>query len=93
MIKIVFFNHSVSDTRIGWNRLKLEAQFTVRKHLLYPEETIRAELEQHMDNGKRGDGFECVKMKLKLLNFRCVNSILIEGNKIIVFLYLPLSSC
>lgn len=38
------------------------------------------------------DGAESCKRKLKLVSFQRVNSIL-EGNKIMVFLYLPLSSC
>lgn len=66
---------------LGWVRIVL------------PKRMMKAKPEQQPECWKkRGDGVKGRKRKLKLLYFKCVNSVL-EGNKIMVFLHLPLTSC
>lgn len=78
--------------RTGCNRFKLRAQITLRKGLHYPKRMLRAKPEQQHEWWKKEEmGLNATKMKPKLPYFKCVNSTQ-EENKIMVFLYLPLSS-
>lgn len=71
--------------------LRKEVHVTVGSGCIIPRRWGGLNQHSNSNDGKRGDGAECCKMKLKLFYFKYVN-IILERSKITVSANLPPSS-